>query len=582
MTERLPMGPEKHEGSPRQTQTIQEFRRQFLSSESITDSTFVLLDRSRQPILHEGVPTIVRVRREDGATTFNVAGLEVPYISLLSAVRDIAPAAVYVREEDEDQIPESPTQPSDLPAEVTPPEKEDRLVTFPALQQEVRGILGDLTEEEWNKAQNAFADLRREIDTMQWFEMGPNSVGAEKEGQRWNQLVLAPRDSDHRRELEEILAELRIYPWPEVQHNVTVLVVESPRDIALLSAGFIFDYLVATPDRHASQRALEELRERQRIEAQEAHKIFERERLERERLVQMDLETEEFRRQTKQEREERLALAMNEILHIISRQESFEPPASLPEDQYYQFGYPRKGRMPQPVAGMPRQRIEAVGEAIAPFSLDVDVEQIEEDFRTGRLNEDTLQEELIQSEIMQRPRVTPDLTLFPKKYEWIPPEKRGQAGLYRERGTQHIITDTDIEHIVEQAQVDDPKIQHAAIRELSLIHRQLILYAIRALREVYPSADPDDLFQGSLMGLTWAAGRYEKRPEGNFKKYLMPSMEGIMRRTISGTLRPIRTPEGVPSERKKVFDTERALRTQNPNKAVEPLKVAQGLQDQGI
>ena len=58
-----------------EVKSIQEFRRGFLSADSLPTTPFALLDQNQNPVLKDGKPLTVSVGREGGTLMFDVGGL---------------------------------------------------------------------------------------------------------------------------------------------------------------------------------------------------------------------------------------------------------------------------------------------------------------------------------------------------------------------------------------------------------------------------------------------------------------------------------------------------------------------------
>lgn len=482
--------------------------------------------------------------------------------------------------------------------ERNPAQRRESLYTV--AEEDVRWMMGDISDEEWEDSKEALAELRTQIGQMQWFSTGPNSVAAGKRGDTWNELVFAPRDENHRKEIEDILSRLKIYPWDEVSENVQVLVVENKRDVALLRAGLVFDYLADQVDRKERERLLAEerikqvriLREQTRRAAEERARETEaraeqtiRERVAEEKReaerawhVKIDMDREEYRKMKQEERDQRVA-ALFAALPEVPREE-FERPIVLRKDHYYRFGYPRT-----PTRHMGGRR--APGEYVSPeqeeaLEVDVEYDQFIQDFDDGKITEESLEHDALAPRSIAGGSTAPTMTLFPKKYEWV--KEIRKKGRLREKSSQRFISQEELEDAALRAKTGDEKSRALAIRELSLMHRGLILYLIREVRARHSAAQPDDLLQAALQGLVYAVDHYDpERENSEFKKYMMPCMEGYMRRVASpARFRVIRPPVNSPSDRKKVIEAEQALRAAHPERPVETEEMAQMLNSSGV
>lgn len=481
------------------------------------------------------------------------------------------------------------------------PQTPKRESLYTVAEDDVRWMLGDTSDEQWEDAKQIFADLRNEIAQMQWFSAGPNSVSAGKHGENWNELVFAPRGMEHQRHIEELLAKLSIFPWEEIQENVKVLVIENRRDVALLRGGLIFDYLVDQVDRKERERALEVEREKQillfkerqrnaeklaeRLAAEKAEsETIEREREERAEIdrqwnIKIDTEGAEFRKMLNDERERRIAGLFAALPH--TPREEFERPLALPQDHFYRFGYTPTTKRASPIGRAPAIKQDSIVDEV----LDVDTQTLEfiEDFDEGKINEDALAQDALGTRAIGTSASSPNMVLFPKKYEWV--KEPRVKGFLRNRNSQRVVPQQEIEEVVVRAKEGDENTRAETIRELSLMHRALILYLIREERERHSAAVPDDLMQACLQGLVYAVDHFnpELTNGGDFKSYMIPCMKGFMRR-ISPAARfgVMRTPINVSSERKKVIEAEQALRHAHPERPVETEEMASALNSQGI
>ena len=458
---------------------------------------------------------------------------------------------------------------------------------YSVAEEDVRWMLGDITNEEWESAVEALHELREQIGQMQWFSAGPNSVSAGKRLDQWTELAFAPADSEHESQIKEVLSRLKITPWEEMMGNVKVLIVENKRDVELLRSGLVFDYLSDQHARKEHERMLEEERaryaEQVRQHTEALLKLEAKEREAREKReeevrwnLRIDMEGQEFRRLKQEERESRIAAVFASIPR--TPKQAFEKPARLPQDQYYRFGYPNVPRTSS-IKSKEGVATTIIANEEEPIDVDTYITQMEQDFAEGKMNEETLSEGYAAE--LRPDSLVPNLTLFPKKYEWV--KEEGKRGFIRERASKEVISKETIENIVLSAQMMSKEGHDAAVRELSLMQRTLILYIIRKVQARNISANPDEMLQAALQGLTYAVDHYEKRDDSNFNTYMVPCIEGYIRRiSTNAQFKAVRVPIHMSPERKKLFNAVHALQALNPDRQVETSDVAKLLHQEGV
>lgn len=434
--------------------------------------------------------------------------------------------------------------------------------------------LGDTTPEEWEKAQEAITKIRAHIDTMRWFSMGPNSVGAEKQGEKWSELVFAPQDDAHKQELVALLKQLNIFPWEEVQDNVQVLVIENHRDIALLRAALIFDYLMDKMSEMDRERALEELR----AELQKYEDVYEKERAARAAQEQMRIEHEALVAKTKKEREALVLKFLEAIPHIDKAVLEARPEQRSREHQF-PYGPRLAPRKVEKGRTTGREIKEKTEEPPLFFEADEVLKRFEDDFRTGKLNEETFTGDIEERGTDKRVAgaETPNLSLFPRKYAWEFP-KGNRAGYIIEIETGREVHEADIRALVKRFQEGDDRERNDAFKELAGTQRQLILYLVREVRERHPYADPDLLFQMGLFGLMYAADNFSPEEATKFRSYMIPCVEGYMRRVAPMARQGVLwVPVHVSAQRKKFYSVRKAVGAANPAQAPQDEDVARAM-----
>lgn len=451
------------------------------------------------------------------------------------------------------------------------------------LESQIRGIMGELDDEEWKNVETAIVELRNQIDKMEWFSFGPNSVSAMKNKQRWTELVLAPKDTEHQQQLEQLLEYLGIYPWSEMRGNVPVLVVEQPRDMHLLREALLFEYLKDRMKGEGRAAEMEEWVNRKRRARREAREKELDE--EREYMLRIERDRQDFANR-KKEREREIV----EYLQSLPVADTFEAPAALQRDRYYQFSFKPVGRE---VGGTKGKR--AAPEVASPVlgeetpDLDLDLAVIEQEFDAGRINEAEIDKDLIARSIARGNR-HPNLALFPKKYRMESPGGTKKK-MIQEIETGKFITPKEEMERVRIAhdgfQEDSTKEEREAAEkmfvELSLMYRGLVLYMMREIVRRYGDTDPDNLFQAGLRGMFRSLQRHDPSLGSRYVSYLMPYMEGYMRREIAETrFSPVQVPVHSADARARLHEAREALRSQNPDKAVSEEDVARVLRDQSL
>ncbi len=480
-----------------------------------------------------------------------------------------------------------------------PERRGNRPSLFAENREEIRDMMGDLSPEQWARAQRSFANLRREIDRMQWFSSGPDSVSAETQDKQWNVLTLAPRDKEHQNQLQEILEGLGIYAWEETAHNYPVLIVENRRDIALLRAALIFDYLASAPERHEREQRLqaleEERQEAQRV-AREKLEAFRRWQIEsaaaperkraelareQQRLERMKLEGKQFHDKQKAEKEALVAAFFLALPRIP--EEELRRPTKRALDQFYSFPYPN---VPYGKATK-RKRGEADAEPWSPAAevMEIDTEwgEIEQAFTEGRLNEDSLIAELA---ILGKGNEMPTLKLFPTQYRWVFPKRRGngEKGYLVERESGRMISDDEQTSVALKGK-ENARAKEAALRELVSMHRALILWMMRKVMKRSPHADPDELFQEGVMAISRCIDKYEIDHESGvpFKGYAMYWVESRMRRSADlAKLRSMHAPVHLGGMRKQLLSVEDELQKMYPERKITDREIAQLLFERGV
>lgn len=454
-------------------------------------------------------------------------------------------------------------------------------------EEAVKFYLGDVSPEAWEKAQEVFSQLRGHIDEMQWFSIGPNSVGAEKQGQKWSELVFAPRDDAHEQELTALLESIGIYPWPEVDHNVRVLVVENRRDIALLRSALIFEHLMNKIGEVEREQALAELRAEQAKYQQEYDVV----RAERARLEEMRIDREAFLAKNKREREEALMRFLESIPKIDKEILEARPET---RDRMFQFPYG-----PTRLVSSEKRKKKEGEHAQAPidkplFDVDEALKYFEEDFDAGRINDDTLVEgdpEVRNYQTAEQKRVEmPYLAFFPKKYRWEVGERNGrkkrEEGKLIEIETGREVTEEEIREQIAKFQNGEGREREEAFKELVAMNRQFLLYLLRQVRRRHPYADPDDLFQRALYGVMHAADRFGKNGDDKqaekFRSYLAPVAEGYMR-DIAATTRQgaVYASNFAPALRRQIYQAKSAVFAADPTKPPQDEDVARVLHERG-
>ncbi len=469
--------------------------------------------------------------------------------------------------------------------------RESRAEMYMRSEQYLRDLLGEMDDERWRDAKEAISKLRGEIDTLQWFSFGSNSADIEQRG-RYTQLTLAPQDAAQEKRLTDLFSRLTIQPWPELEGNVSTLVIEYRRDIEILRSAMIFDYLLVTEDRKFSQILAEEAEEKM-AKVQEWLKSKQREvdefkrRLtdlerdkqeEQEQLMKIDLETKEFRGKRKAEKERLVA----EFFAAIPEPTEGElvRPTRIPVDHYYRFGYPN---IPQTSPrGLRSELPKEEPREEDSQDADYEIEQMQEAFDRGQINEESLEKETGVTSEPVRGAQSPTLVLFPRKYVWMQPNP-AKKGFLRERTTGRVLTEQDVLNEVLEARTGSPEHYENSIRELILMNRTLILWKLRQVKQRHPHVDSDDLFQAGINGMAYAVDHYEMRPDTRFNSFLIPCMEGFMRRVAEpARFRAVRVPSGVAARRKKIIDAERALQSAQPDQKVEPRDIARLLYERGV
>lgn len=462
-----------------------------------------------------------------------------------------------------------------------------RAVRYGKSEQYLRDLLGDIDDERWSDAKEAIQQLRGELDALQWFSFGTNTADLERRG-RFTQLTLAPRDLAQEERLIGVLGRLNIQPWPELKDNLTTLVIEYRRDIEFLRAAMILDYLVHAEDRKGAEEIAKREDERMtRVEAWlagtsadvGAPDVRPRKRPRQELgHLRVNLRSAAFREKRTPEKAQAIAEFFAAIPEPTA--EEFMRPLRAPQDHYFRFGYPNTplapGKRPRKKEAAP----EASGED--PADADRELEEFERAFDSGSITEETLEQETgVRPELVSQSRA-PNLVLFPRKYVWEQqnPKKRGHL---RERATGRVVKEKDVLDEVLEARTGTPEQYEHSMRELALMNRTLILWKLRQVLERHPAADPDDLFQAGLRGMAYAVDHYEMRPGTKFNSYLIPCMEGYMRRVAAAARhRAVTAAVQVSGLRKQILDSERALRSERPDEKVEPERLMRSLHDQGI
>lgn len=469
-----------------------------------------------------------------------------------------------------------------LPGE-GPQKLQERLTLTGKMGERIRGMMGDLDEKEWENVRKGIHALREQIDKMERFSFGPNSVSALKNNKRWTELVLVPKDFEHEAELEHTLSYLRIYPWKETRGNVQALVIENPRDMLLLREMLLFEFL---RDRMKGEGREEEMEEwidkkkRARLEEEEAHKAEEREY-----MLSLERDTGSYANK-KRERELRVV----EYLQSLPIPDSgFEAPVALERSKFHQFGYPRVASVGRS-ASLPRSKETAPpvsGEEVP--DLTEETRDILTAFDEGRINEDALEKDLVEASTVRGTKM-PNLALFPRKYDWVSPDGKKRKAL-RERATGRFLTyeeelaQVDIAQagISEDATEDEREKAFTAVREIALMHRGLILYVMREVLKRNGSADPDELFQAGLKALFRSLQLHDKEKGYKFASYLVPTLEGYMRRIATETkYREMHVPVHRSQSRARYHEATEALRSKNPDKAVDEQEILRTLVGQGI
>lgn len=447
----------------------------------------------------------------------------------------------------------------------------------------VRGMLGDLTPEEWNNVQEGIRALRDQIDKMEWFSYGPNTVTALKNKQRWTELALAPKDSEHAQLLEGILSYLRIYPWKEMRGNVDVLVIENPRDMHLLREMLLFEYVrehMKGEGRQAEMEKWIDKKKRARMEDEAKERAEEQEY-----MLRLTREDNDFVNR-KKERELRII----EYLQTLPvPRDDFETPVAIPSSPFHRFGYPRVVGKTAPTTSSKSKEVAPPRLGEETLLMDADVEALVQAFDEGRINEDALDKDVIEMAEVRGTR-TPNLKLFPKKYEWVSPDgkkrkalRERETGRFLEEGAEQIYVDIAQAGLKEGASFADREKAFRAVRELALMHRGLILYVMREVLQRNPHADPDELFQGGLKALFRTVELHNKEAGKKFISYLVPFMEGYMRRIATETkFRDIHVPIHRAQSRARYHEAVEAVRDRNPDKAVKEADVLSTLASQGV
>ncbi len=222
-----------------------------------------------------------------------------------------------------------------------------------------------------------------------------------------------------------------------------------------------------------------------------------------------------------------------------------------PVDQYYSFPYPAihkpesekevvEASRPTPVPPLEQEhavaeemRVHELGSDEAEYvdEMDDEVARIIGDFYAGLVEPEDPKFKKVFGDV-------PSLALFPRKYVW-----RGRKVFHARSGEE--ITAGERDAMFNRAQAGDA---HAK-QELIYMSTGLVLIVLERTKKRYPKADPDDLFQEGLIGLSRVIDIYESG-EAAFSTVAVLWIEQRMRRFAYEHDFPMHMPQHTSSSRK--------------------------------
>ncbi len=360
--------------------------------------------------------------------------------------------------------------------------------------------------------ESTLADLRKEIDSMEFMGSAPNSFAIKMGASNWAQFIFHPADEQHGLQLKQILNALSIQPWEENGE----LAVDYGRDVEILRHGLIFEYAVEYPAR--------------KLKEQKAHE-----------------EAEKLTNQIERRRKQDAVIEGTNKLLAALKKIPIQDTGEIEADPRYQYPYPWRPTTPAKrlLTHTPENRL--VEEYTLP--ADEEINAATESFMNGEIEElvpKTSQTEYQQLLTMQQ--------AFPDRYLW----KDGQA---RNIKTGEILTAEQINtlNISARAYFDNPNDPSAQelISKVICLNLGLVFAALRrVLSKTHELQDAASLFSEGLRGFLRSVETYDPDniSASKFSSWAFRGIETRMRNfAVTQTPVSIRTPHNVSAKKSEAY-----------------------------